>query len=364
MSKTRVALVFGGRSSEHEISCSTAAGVLEAIDRERFDVIPVGVTRRGAFTLQPDDPERLRMNPESMPSVEDNGTRVIWPASVDDRTLRLLEADGRMRELGEVDVAFPILHGPFGEDGTIQGMFELAGLPYVGSGVLASALAMDKDTAKTVLAGAGVRVAPWVTLTRSHWDADPARARSAAQALGLPVFVKPSRAGSSVGVTKVTDWAQLEPALREAWRHDGKALVEQAIAGREIECGVLSGRSAEEAPRVSLPGEIVVRGRDFYDYAAKYLDPDAAQLVCPAELADGASREMVRIAQRVFASLGCSGLARVDFFFTGGGFVVNEVNTMPGFTPISMFPKCWEASGIGYRELITELIELGLAAGR
>jgi len=354
-----VAIVFGGRSSEHEISCATAAGVLAAIDRERFDVIPVGITRDGAMTLQPDDPDRFRMDPNAMPEVGDNGTRFLWPDSAASRRVSVRETDGSVRDLGSVDVAFPILHGPWGEDGTIQGLFELVGLPYVGSGVLASAVGMDKHFAKVVLEGAGVPVAPWVTLTARQWAADEERAMASARGLGLPVFVKPARAGSSVGVTKVKVWVELEAALRAAWREDDKALVEAAIEGREVECGVLSGRSGG-APRVSLPGEIVMRTREFYDYEAKYLDPDAAELVCPADVREGELREMRRLAARVFEAVGCSGLARVDFFLTDSGFVVNELNTMPGFTPISMFPKCWEASGIGYRELITELVELAL----
>jgi len=354
-----VALVFGGRSSEHEISCATAAGVLAAIDRDRFDVIPVGITRDGAYTLQPDDPQAFRMDPAAMPGVVDNGTRFLWPDSAATRSVAVREADGSVRELGTVDIAFPILHGPWGEDGTIQGFFELIGLPYVGSGVLASSVGMDKHFTKLVLQGAGVPVAPWVTLAPADWAADAERARTAARGLGLPVFVKPARAGSSVGVTKVKAWDELENALRVAWAEDDKALVEAAIVGREIECGVLSGRDGG-ATRVSLPGEIVMRTREFYDYDAKYLDPDAAELVCPAPLGEGELREMQRLAARVFDSIGCSGLARVDFFFDGSAFVVNEVNTMPGFTPISMFPKCWEASGIGYRELISELIDLAL----
>jgi len=366
--RIRVALVFGGRSSEHEISCATASGVLTAIDRDRFDVIPIGITRDGAVTLQPDDAARFAMNPAAMPVVEDNGTRVLWPESASSRELRVIEPSdaasaGSIRSLGRVDIAFPILHGPWGEDGTIQGLFELVDLPYVGNGVRASANAMDKDATKRLLAAAGVAVAPWVTVTPAAWAADAEQQARRARGLGLPVFVKPARAGSSVGVTKVDDWAGLEAALTEAWRHDGTALVEGAIVGREIECGVLSGRDGGPT-RVSLPGEIVMHGRAFYDYDAKYLDPDAAELICPTALADGELAEMRRVAARAFEAIGGAGLARCDFFFTGTGFVVNELNTMPGFTPISMFPKCWQASGIEYPELITELIELGLAAQR
>ena len=361
--KPVVAVVFGGRSSEHTISCSTAGGVLAAIDRDRFDVIPIGISRDGAHTLQPDEPARFAMNPDAMPEVVDNGTRVLWPDSARSRELRVVEADGRIRSLGTVDVAFPILHGPWGEDGTIQGMFELVGLPYVGNGVLASALAMDKHFAKTAVLAAGIEVAPWVAVSPTQWARDPELWRSRVAGLGLPVFVKPARAGSSVGVTKVSDAAALDEALRIAWAEDGTALVEAAIVGREIECAVLGGRDGG-APRVSLAGEIVVTGREFYDFEAKYLDDGAAQLICPAELGEGELAQLQRIAARAFEALGCAGLARVDVFFTGTGFVLNELNTMPGFTPISMFPKCWEASGLSYRELITELIELGIAQRR
>ncbi len=363
MSAQAVALVFGGRSSEHTISCSTAAGVLSAIDRDRFDVIPIGITREGAYTLQPDDPARFAMNPERMPSVHDNGTRVHWPESAATRELTVTEKSGERRSLGEVDVVFPILHGPWGEDGTIQGMLELVGLPYVGNGVLASSLGMDKHFTKTALAAAGVAVAPWVTVTPHGWATDRELWMRRASALGLPLFVKPARAGSSVGVTKVHSLEELDAALHLAFNEDTKALIESAVVGREVECAVLSARDGGPA-RVSVAGEIIVHGREFYDFEAKYISPDAAELVCPADLAPGELAEMQRLAARAFEAIGGSGLARVDFFFTGSEFVVNELNTMPGFTPISMYPKCWQASGVGYTELITELIELGLATRR
>lgn len=360
MAKTRVALVFGGRSSEHEISCVTAGGVLGAIDRDRFEVVPVGVTKDGAFVLEDDDVSRFTFAAE-LPVVRDNGTRILWPESAASRELRVVEADGSVRSLGDVDVAFPILHGRFGEDGTIQGMFELIDLPYVGNGVLASSVGMDKHFTKTVLAAAGIAVAPWVTVTRASREGDGWR--SEAEALGLPVFVKPARAGSSVGVTKVASWSELDAAVDVALAEDDKALIESTLVGREVECGVLSGR-AGGAPRVSVAGEIVVVGREFYDYEAKYLDPDAARLVCPAELTPAELTEMQALAARAFDAIGGSGLARVDFFLTADGFVVNEINTMPGFTPISMFPTCWVNTGLSYPDLIAELIALGLGASR
>lgn len=358
-----VVLLFGGRSSEHTISCATAGGVLSAIDRDKYTVIPVGITLEGAFTLQPDDADRFRLNPDDMPMVDDNGTRIVWPTSTASRELRVEDADGTTRSLGDVDVVFPILHGPYGEDGTVQGLIELLGLPYVGNGVLASALGMDKHYTKTALQAAGVSVAPWVTVSPADWSRDNARWRSRAASLGLPVFVKPARAGSSVGVTKVTAAEDLDAALDIAWAEDRTALIESAVVGREIECGVLSGRDGGPT-RVSVPGEIVIAGDGFYDFEAKYLDDSAATLVCPADLGDGELHEMQRTAARAFEAIGGAGLARVDFFFTGTEFVVNELNTMPGFTPISMFPKCWAASGMSYPELIDELITLGLEAVR
>lgn len=360
--RTRVALFFGGRSSEHGISCATAGGVLGAIDRDAYEVLAVGITKDGVLTLQPDDATGLTLG-EELPEVRDNGTRVFLPGSAATREFRVQRPDGRIESLGDVDVAFPILHGPWGEDGTIQGAFELVGLPYVGNGVLASAIGMDKHVAKTILAGAGIDVAPWVTVTRRRLADDPALWRRRIEALGLPLFVKPSRAGSSVGVTKVKDLTELESALDAAFAEDHTVLVEQAIVGREVECAVLQGRGGS-APRVSVAGEIVLTEREFYDFDAKYHGAPGVELVCPADLAEGELREMQRIAARAFEAIGGAGLARVDFFLTGDGFVLNEVNTMPGFTPISMFPACWMASGIGYPELIDELIRLGLETQR
>lgn len=361
--RVRVALVFGGRSSEHSISCATAAGVLAAIDRERFDVIPIGITRAGAFVLEVDDPERFRLAPEALPEVIDNGSRVHFPSSALSREFTVTDAAGTTSSLGDVDIAFPILHGPFGEDGTIQGLFELTGMPYVGNGVLASAVGMDKHFTKTVLEAAGITVAPWVTIMASGWRHDPELWRSRAHALGLPVFVKPARAGSSVGVGRVDDWDSLDAAMTTAFAEDGKVLVESAIVGREIECGVLGGRDGAE-PRVSVAGEVVISNGGFYDFAAKYLGAPGVELVCPTQLSDGEMREMQRIAVRAFDAIGGSGLARIDFFLTKSGFVLNEINTLPGFTPISMYPKCWLASGLSYPDLITELIELGLETVR
>ncbi len=285
MPKLTVALLFGGRSSEHTISCATAGGVLAAIDREKYNVIPVGITRDGAFTLEEDRAEKFAMDPDAMPEVRDNGTRIHWPESAVTREMRFTDAAGESHSLGAVDVVFPILHGPFGEDGTLQGMLELFNLPYVGAGVLASAAGMDKHFAKALFAQAGIPVAPGVTVSAREWAASPASVKAAAAELGWPVFVKPARAGSSVGVTKVADASELPAAMEKGLAEDSRVLIEAAIVGREIECGVLGGRGGTR-PRVSLPGEIVVTGDGFYDFDSKYLDAPGIDLVCPADISD------------------------------------------------------------------------------
>ena len=330
--------------------------MLRAIDRSRFDVLPIGITRDGAFVLEDDDPDKFALRPEHLPEVVDNGTRIIWPDSVLSREVKVADATG-ICSLGDVDVVFPILHGRFGEDGTVQGFLELLDLPYVGAGLLMSAIGMDKHTTKQVLKAAGVPVVPWATLTRAELDRDPELWERRVRSLGLPVFVKPARAGSSVGVSKVSEWSELGAALETAFAEDRTVLVEQAVTGREIECGVLQGRDGAP-PRVSVAGEIVISGREFYDFDAKYLDAPGIDLVCPADLHPGELAEMQRIAARAFEAVGGEGLSRVDFFYTGTEFFVNEVNTMPGFTPISMFPTCWIASGMTYPDLISELVDL------
>ena len=336
--------------------------MLRAIDRERFRVIPVGITRDGAFVLEEDDPDKFALRPEALPEVADNGTRVRLPDSVRSREWTVTDADGE-RSLGDVDVVLPILHGRFGEDGTIQGLLELLGIPYAGGGVLMSAIGMNKNVTKRVLRSAGVPVVPWVAVTRADLARDRALWERRIRSLDLPVFVKPNEAGSSVGVTKVSRWEDLDAALDTAFAEDRLVLVEQAIVGRELECGVLPGRDGGPV-RVSVAGEIVVTGREFYDFEAKYLNAPGVDLVCPAELRDGELAEMQRIAAQAFEALGGEGLARVDFFYTGTEFYVNEVNTMPGFTPISMFPTCWIASGLSYPELISDLLDAALTSDR
>lgn len=357
----RLALVFGGRSSEHAVSCATAASVLEALDRDRYEVIPVGIAKDGHWVLAADDPEPLRLAPGHDPSVDGGTASVVVPTSATDRTLVVHEPGQPPRSLGEVDVVFPLLHGPFGEDGTIQGLLDLADVRYVGSGVTASAVMMDKVMMKTVLAAAGLPVGPYVVITDRQWRADPAAAMDAVAALTFPVFVKPARAGSSIGITKVSSMDGLEAAIETAREHDPKVVVEQGIEGREIECGVLEGHGTD-APRTSELGEcVVVSGHDFYDFEAKYLAADDVVLTTPADVPTDAARRIREMAALAFEAAGCEGLARVDFFLRPDGEVlVNEVNTMPGFTPSSMFPRMWAASGLDYPALIDELVGLAL----
>lgn len=336
--------------------------MLGAIDRSRFDVIPLGITRDGTLVLEDDDPTKFSLGEATLPEVIDNGTRVRWPENAVSRELSV-ERDGQRESLGVIDVVFPILHGTYGEDGTVQGLFELAGLPYVGSGVLASALAMDKHFTKTVLQHAGIAVAPWHTLTRHAWESNPDAAAAALDGLTLPAFVKPARAGSSVGVSKVSTPADLDEALRIAFAEGDTVLVEQGVVGREVEIAVLGGRAGEPARTSRHAGEIVVSGRDFYDFNAKYLGADGIELVCPAPMDAETLDEMKAIALKAFGAVGAEGLARVDFFLTEDGFVLNEVNTLPGFTQISMFPTCWIESGLSYPELITELIDVAVDRG-
>lgn len=359
--KRTVVLLFGGRSSEHEISCVTAAGVLRAIDRTRFDVIPVGITRTGATVLLDEDElSSYRLEAGALPQVPENGTRVLWPASTQTRTLSVVLSSGELRSLGRIDVVLPMLHGPWGEDGTVQGMLDLVDVPYVGSGVLGSALCMDKHAVKTVLAAAGISVAPWRAVTHTEIEQQPALLGQLDAGLSYPLFVKPNRAGSSVGVSRVTAAEQLGPALEVAFAEDRVALIESGVSGREVEIGVLQGRDGA-APRTSeVIGEIVFTGREFYDYEAKYLGAAGVELVLPAAVSDAEFRAIRHAAMTAFDAAQCAGLARIDFFLTEDGPVLNEINTLPGFTPISMFPRLWQESGIGYTELITELIELAL----
>ncbi|GAA5027902.1 D-alanine--D-alanine ligase family protein [Microbacterium fluvii] len=359
MDQPAVVVLFGGRSSEHSISSATAGGVLHAIDRDRYRVIPVGLTRAGVFVLEDDDPDKFALVADRLPEVVDNGTRIVWPEPGAERMLRVRRADGTVDDLGVVDVVLPILHGTHGEDGTIQGFFDTLELPYAGGGVLDSALCMDKHFMKIVLQAAGIPVSPWVTVTAERWRDDERGVRADIEELGYPAFVKPARAGSSVGVSKAHTADELDDALAMAFAEDRKVLVETAISGREVEVAILQGREGG-ASRASLPGEIVLTTREFYDFEGKYLGGDGADVVCPADLDADQIAAIQDLGVRAFDAVEGRGLARVDFFLTADGLVVNELNTMPGFTPISMFPKCWIASGMTYAELISELIDMAL----
>lgn len=362
--RPRVLLLFGGRSSEHPISCVTAAGVLHAADRQRWDVVPVGVARSGLWSHDELDVASFRLDSDALPEVPEPAAPVSLRA-LPDGTVELTAADGS--SLGPVDVVFPLLHGPWGEDGTLQGMFESLGLPYVGCGVLASAVGMDKHFMKVAFQAAGLEVGPWETITARDWARDPEAALARAGALAYPLFVKPARAGSSFGITRVTEPAGLRAAVEEARRFDPKVVVEAGIVGREIECAVLDGHGAA-APRASLPGEIVVAHDEgetqFYDFESKYQDTGSTQLSCPAELPEEEIERLRALAIRAFEAVDGSGLGRCDFFFTPDGrWVVNEINTMPGFTPISMYPAMWERTGLSYDDLISELLDLALERG-
>jgi D-alanine-D-alanine ligase len=360
--KPRVAIVFGGRSSEHAVSCSTAAGVMQAIDRDVYDVLPIGIAKDGRWVLASGDTGALELSAGHVPEVDGSGAAVLVPLSTSERSLSVLEPGAPPRALGEVDVVFPLLHGPFGEDGTIQGLLELADIRYVGSGVLASAVMMDKHYMKVVFAGHGLHVGTYVVITDREWQRDPVASMDAVTSLDWPVFVKPARAGSSMGITKVSDPDALQAAIEFARHHDPKVIVESGIVGREVECAVLQGRDGAAA-RTSEVGEIeVVKGHDFYDFEAKYLAESDVVLSCPAKLSGDVSDEVRRVAAAAFEAAGCEGLARVDCFYTDhGDVIINEINTMPGFTPQSMYPRMWAASGLDYPDLIDELIQLALA---
>jgi D-alanine-D-alanine ligase len=355
--KVRVAVLLGGKSNEHSISVASAGGVMGALDTDNYELIPIGITKKGEFVPFDVAPKKLALS-EGLQEIKFSGESISF--SLDgSQEIFLTDAKGNRSSLGVIDVVFPVLHGPFGEDGTIQGFLELAGIPYVGNGVLASAVAMDKQFSKTLFQAAGIPTPEFRVVTAKQMVNDPESAIEGLKKLKLPVFVKPARAGSSVGITKVKNVEDLATAVADALEHDDKVIVEVGVAAREIECAVLQGRS-DEPERVSVAGEITVMGREFYDFEAKYLDSDAATLTCPAKLSDQELQQMQTLARKAFRALGCTGLARVDFFLTKDGFLLNEINTMPGFTSISMFPRCFQESGMSFTELVSELIELAL----
>lgn len=361
--RIRVAVLFGGRSSEHAISAVSAGSVLRALDRGRYDVVPIGISRQGQWVLAADDPARLSIADGRLPEVTSgSGKGVVLAADPTRRELAVSEPGQLPEALGEVDVVLPLLHGPFGEDGTVQGLLEMAGVPYVGSGVFASAAGMDKGHTKALLRAAGLPVGPYVAVSPRAWRSAREQVLAEVATLGMPVFVKPARAGSSMGITKVSDPGDLEPAIAEAQRHDPRVLVEAAVVGREIECGVLEGE-AGGPPEASVLAEILVdSGHDFYDFEAKYLE--GAQTVVPADLPADVAARVRSMACEAFDVLSCEGLARVDFFVQPDGQVlVNEINTMPGFTPTSMFPTMWRASGLDYPQLLDRLLRTALERG-
>ena len=374
MAKKRIVVMYGGKADEHSISCISAASALRALDTDKFEAIPVGITKDGKWIVNGENPLGWSLD-EGLPTVEKTpgAKEVVLEVALGQDGFFAREDDGTLTPFGHVDAVFPVLHGPYGEDGTIQGLFEMMGVPYVGCGVLATAACMDKHYTKVQLAAAGIPVAPGITLDARSFDkasefktdADAIMAQVSEAGLQYPLFVKPSRAGSSFGVTKVEhegDAAELAAAVYEASRHDWRILVEQGIDAREIECAVLCPK-AGEAPQASWPGEIVLDKRaegddQFYDFDSKYMDAAASHVEVPANLPEETLNLVRETAKKAFVAVDGAGLSRVDTFVTKDGKVmVNEINTMPGFTSISMYPKAWEATGVRYTDLITMLIE-------
>ncbi len=382
MEKLRVGILFGGRSGEHEVSLLSAASVLNAIDKEKYDVVPIGITKDGRWLTAEHaehllqgklmlEPRNLRAgDPETTPSaaVLARGESVVVPPEPVHRQSGLVpfQTDAAMMRRASdrainVDVIFPVLHGTFGEDGTIQGLLELADIPYVGAGVLGSAAGMDKDIMKSLFIAAGIPIVKHVTLLRSMWEKEPKKVAKLVGKLKYPVFVKPANLGSSVGISKAHNRKELGPAIEEAAKFDRKIVIEQGVGGakekaREIECSVLGN----DEPAASVPGEIVP-GKEFYDYTAKYVE-EGSQLIIPAKLSKSETKKVQDLAIAAFKAVDCSGLARVDFLMDPKTrkIYLNEINTMPGFTAISMYPKLWAASGLAYADLIDRLIQLGI----
>lgn len=351
MNKIRVAIIAGGRSSEHPISCISASGVLAAIDRSKFEPILIGITQSGTWIdMRQSDFER---GSDGLSYVPEGGEKLI----VDIHGIK----DSKGSDLG-IDIAFPLLHGAYGEDGTIQGLFEMAGIAYVGSGVLASAVAMDKSFAKPIYADFGLKVADGITVHRDNWNKSKDLEIAKIRALGFPIFIKPARSGSSRGTSKVRDESEISAALEDAFNYDPRVLVEAAVVGREIECAVLQIDSVATA---SVLGEVRVHPpHEFYDFEAKYLD-GSTTFDIPANLAEPIASAISQAAITAFEALGCEGLARVDFFLSEDNqIIINELNTMPGFTPTSVFPALWEKTGKSYSQLITILLDSALSRQR
>jgi D-alanine-D-alanine ligase len=343
--RLRIGVLFGGRSGEHEVSLASAASVIRGLDPDKYEAVPIGISKEGHWLVGAGAQKML-------PDVLRQGQRVMMNADPTDAALVRLDGSGGGQRL---DAVFPVMHGTYGEDGTVQGLLDLAGLPFVGAGVLGSAIAMDKDVAKRLLEFASIPVVPWITVQRHKWEAHPEAIQTAIEdKFAYPVFVKPATLGSSVGMTKVHNRAELGPAITLAAEFAVKILVEKAVSAREIEVAVLGNHD----PQASIPGEIVPH-REFYDYAAKYLE-EGTLLLIPAELKPAQVKKFQTMAIAAFRALELSGMARVDFFMekAAGKIYLNEVNTIPGFTSISMYPKLWEATGIPFRDLIDRLITL------
>ena len=360
--RPRVAVIFGGASGEHSISCLTAASVVKAIDPERYDVIGIGITASGRWVRVPAEQlERFAIVDGGLPELSEDAPDALVLRN-GSSTQVATRTDQQLAEFGGIDVAFTLLHGPYGEDGTIQGLFEMMGIRYVGAGVLSSAVGMDKHFTKLVLAATGIPIAPYTVITPAEWRRDPAACLDAATALTYPVFVKPARGGSSLGISKVDTPDGLEEAIESARLHDPKVLVEQGIVNaRELECGVLGG-AGDTPPQASPVAEIKMQSESgFYDFEAKYLPEEQVVLDVPADIPADVQAEIQRLAVRTFEALDCEGLARVDVFLTDSGHVVlNEINTMPGFTEHSMFPRMWAEGGLAYPELVDRLLTLAL----
>ena len=375
--KIRVAVVFGGRGPEHQVSCMGGGNMLGAIDRSRYEVIPVGITTDGSWVQVADAPERLAVTDGKLPTVEavaESGPLVPWSGSAAVATSAgggfVASAPAEIPHLfGDVDVVLPVLHGPYGEDGTIQGLLEMAGVPYVGAGVLASAVSMDKEYMKLIFRAKGLPVGPYVVVKAQDWPVadsgdvlavERKRVLDDIADLGWPLFVKPARGGSSIGTSKAHDLAQLHEAIALARQYDPKVLVEAAIDGVEVEVSVLQGIDAAP-PDTSVPGQLLVDGgEEFWDFEAKYLDA-ASGMAIPAPIPDSALQEIRRLGAAAFDAVSCEGLARVDFFYTTDGEVLlNEINTMPGLSPASYFQKMWEVSGLPFPHLIDRLLQTAL----
>ncbi|MGH3443143.1 MAG: D-alanine--D-alanine ligase family protein [Nitriliruptorales bacterium] len=354
--RRRVLILYGGRSSEHEVSCLSARSVLEVIDRDRYEVIPVGITKNGRWLLT--DGEIEARPGRALPEVEDDGPTVSLVASRQGSFLVRFDRAGSTYEaVSRVDVAFPVLHGPYGEDGTVQGMLATAGVPYVGADVTASSVGIDKRAAKNAFKARGLPQVAYLPVRRERWEQERGALLDEIEgALGYPMFTKPARQGSSIGISKVRDRDGLEQGLKEAFDYDRVAIVEEgAVDAREVEVGVLGNAKIA----VTAPGEIVP-SHEFYDFEAKYLD--ASELIVPAELPDAVAGRVDDIARQAYLAIGCRGMARIDFFIRDDAVLLNEINTIPGFTPNSMFPRLWEAEGVPYPALVDRLLDLALEA--